>query len=112
MEDMTVDTPTVDMFSFISFFLLYIWQASAITAGPSRKSNMSPAPAENGAKVPDLKDCSIERKVDPVSIASTFPESHVVQAQVMRGWTILVKPFGRLAPKTNPESVVNRKNID
>jgi len=111
-DDTRVDAPTVEMFSFISFFLLYIDSESAITAGPSRKSNTSPAPAINGVSIPALYDFSTVMKVDPVSIASTLAVSHVTLVHVMRGWTNLVKLFGRLAPNTKPESVVNRRNND
>ena len=31
---------------------------------------------------------------------------------VTRGWTVFVNDFGRLAPKTNAESVMNRMKYD
>ena len=111
-DDTRVDAPTVDIFSFMSFFLPYIDIESAITAGPSRNSKTSPAPAMNGVSIPVLYDLSTVKKVDPVSITSNLAESHVTLVHVMRGWTNLVTLLGRLAPNTKPESVVNRRNDD
>ena len=51
-------------------------------------------------------------KVDPVSDARVLAAIQVRQVHVTRGWTVLVKDLGRLAPNTKEESVAERRKED
>jgi len=75
-------------------------------AGPSMKRKMSPAPRWTGHMLATLYDVNMEWNDCPVAHAKSFINAHVREVHVISGWTILVKDFGSLAPKTKVARVV------
>mmetsp|Transcript_20850 Transcript_20850/g.35822 ORF Transcript_20850/g.35822 Transcript_20850/m.35822 type:complete len:139 (-) Transcript_20850:883-1299(-) len=89
---------TTKRFSAMIFFRLYMGIERHPTAGPSKKSNKSPAPVFEGESDPALNVLSTSSKEEPVISESSFVNMSVPAVPVTSGCTILVKSDGKRAP--------------